>query len=262
VRAQDRDAGLPELHAPPLTITWIGHGTVLVEAAGARLLTDPLLRPRVGPLRRAVAVPPALAGELDAVLVSHVHYDHLDVPSLRLVRSKRFVVPRGASRLLTRRGFENVVELDKGAELSVGALTVHATPAAHPARRTPLSAPTPALGYLVSGHASLYYAGDTDIFDGMRELAPGLDVALLPVWGWGPRLGPGHLDPRRAAESLRLLAPRLAVPVHWGTYRRIGLSRDAAALREPAERFRRLAAELAPEVAVRILAPGERFELR
>jgi L-ascorbate metabolism protein UlaG (beta-lactamase superfamily) len=244
----------------PVSVTWIGHSTVLVEAAGVRLLTDPLLRGRVAHLRRVAAAPPPIDGELDAVLVSHVHYDHLDLPSLRLVRAKRIVVPRGAGRALERRGLGPVVELEAGEDLPVGALTVRATHAQHRARRF-LGPGTAALGYLVSAPARVYFAGDTQSFQGMRELAPGLEVALLPIWGWGPRVGPGHLDPRGAAEALRLLAPRLAVPIHWGTYRRIGLSRDEATLREPAERFERLAAELAPEVAVRILAPGERLEL-
>jgi L-ascorbate metabolism protein UlaG (beta-lactamase superfamily) len=244
----------------PLSVTWIGHSTVLVEAAGVRLLTDPLLRPRLAHVRRVAPAAARIEPELDAILVSHVHYDHLDLPSLRLVRAKRIVVPHGAGRLLERRGFGPVVELEADEELSLGAVTVRATPAEHRARRG-VRADTPALGYLVSTPARVYFAGDTQVFEGMRELAPGLEVALLPIWGWGPRVGPGHLDPRGAAEALRLLAPRLAIPIHWGTYRRIGLSRNAAALREPAERFERLAAELAPEVTVRILAPGERLEI-
>jgi L-ascorbate metabolism protein UlaG (beta-lactamase superfamily) len=259
VRALERGAGLPELRSR-LTITWLGHGTVLVEAGGIRLLTDPLLRRRLGPLLRTSAVPP-LDGEVDAVLVSHVHHDHLDLPSLRRLRPKRLVVPRGAAGMLARRGFGGVVELAEGDEVSVGELTVRATHAAHPTRRTPLAAPTPALGFLILGPARLYVAGDTDIFDGMRDLAPGLDVALLPISGWGPRLGPGHLDPESAAQALALLRPRTAIPIHWGTYRRIGMRRDTATQQEPAERFRRLAAELAPEVAVQILEPGERFEV-
>jgi L-ascorbate metabolism protein UlaG (beta-lactamase superfamily) len=95
----------------------------------------------------------------------------------------------------------------------------------------------------------------------MVELGLGLDVALLPIDGWGPRVGPGHLDPRLAAEALRLLTPRVAVPIHWGTYRRIGLHGDVAKLRERAELFRRFAEELAPEVDVQILMPGERLDL-
>jgi L-ascorbate metabolism protein UlaG (beta-lactamase superfamily) len=250
---------VPHGDSPP-SVTWIGHSTVLIEAAGVRLLTDPLLRPRVAHLRRVAGAPRAIEGELDAVLVSHVHYDHLDLASLRLLRAKRLVVPRGAGRTLERRGIGPVVEVAEDEELEFDRLTVRATHAEHRARRV-LGGETPSLGYLVSAGARVYFAGDTQVFDAMREFGAGLDVALLPVWGWGPRVGPGHLDPRGAAEALRLLAPRLAVPIHWGTYRRIGLRRDPAALREPAERFERLAADLAPEVRVRILAPGERLEI-
>lgn len=245
--------------AERLSVTWLGHSTVLVEAAGARVLTDPLLRPRVGLLRRVAPAAAPLAGEVDAVLISHVHFDHLDVPSLRRVRSRLFVVPRGARRVLERRGLGPVVELDEGGELGVGALTVRATHAVHPARRGP-GPPPASLGFLLSGPARVYFAGDTEVFDGMRELAP-LDLALLPVWGWGPRVGPGHLDPAGAAEALRLLRPRVAVPIHWGTYLRLGMRRDKGALREPPARFAQLARELAPEAGVRILAPGERLAL-
>src|SRR5207247_9163314 len=120
---------------------------------------------------------------------------------------------------------------------------------------------TPAIGYLVSGSSSTYFAGDTDLFAGMGSITDRLDVALLPVAGWGPRLPPGHLDPRGAAEALSLLRPRIAVPIHWGTYRRLGVTSDPPALREPAEQFARYAAELAPNVDVRILAPGEQLEV-
>jgi len=186
---------------------------------------------------------PAIAGEVDAILLSHVHWDHLDQRSLDLVSTRRLVVPRGAGRLLER--FKGVIELDEGESLTIGPLTVCGTHAEHLTRRLPFGATTPSLGYLIEGSRRLYFAGDTDVFDGMREFAPALDAALLPIGGWGPRVGPGHLDPRRAVEALQLLRPRVAVPIHWGTYRRLGLSRDPATLREPAIRFERLAAESA-----------------
>jgi L-ascorbate metabolism protein UlaG (beta-lactamase superfamily) len=113
------------------------------------------------------------------------------------------------------------------------------------------------LGYVVQGSTSVYFAGDTDLFDGMAELGP-MDVAVLPVSGWGPKLPPGHLDPRGAAEALRLLRPRIAVPVHWGTYRTPLAARPDDA---PAVEFARAAAELAPEVEVRVLAIGETLQL-
>ena len=242
-------------------ITWLGHSTVLVEVDGVRLLTDPVLRGRLAHLRRVAApvADEALAG-LDAALVSHIHYDHLDLPSLdRLGRSVHVVVPRGGAGLLRRRGYTSVSEVEVGHELEVGAARIHVTDAEHPGRRGPYGAHS--VGYLVSGSARVYFAGDTDLFDGMSAYAPGLDVALLPVAGWGPRIPAGHLDPERAAKALRLLRPRVAVPIHWGTYRRIGLGRDPEALRAHPESFERLAHELAPDVDVRILGVGESFEL-
>jgi L-ascorbate metabolism protein UlaG (beta-lactamase superfamily) len=244
-----------------MRITWIGHSTVLMELDGARLLTDPLLRNRVAHLRRVVPVDPGAGSNADAVLISHLHYDHLDLPSLRrLDRSRLLVVPRGARSLVAKQGFRHVVEVERGERVDVNGVTVEATHAEHDGNRGPLGAKAAAVGFLVSGSGRIYFAGDTDLFERMSDLAP-LDVAILPVAGWGPRLPPGHLDARSAAQALALLRPRVAVPVHWGTYRRIGLSRDPAVLREPAESFVGFAAELAPEVDVRVVDPGGNVEI-
>ena len=238
-------------------LTWLGHSTVLLEVDGARLLTDPVLRARVLHLRRVGEALPLDPQSVDAVLISHIHYDHLDLPSLRrLGRSSLLVVPSGAGSLLRRHGFEHVIEVEPGDEAQIRGATIRATHAEHDSRRLPFGVETPALGYLVSGSVSTYFAGDTDLFGGMGAIANDLDVALLPVAGWGPSLPPGHLDPRSAAEALGLLRPRIAVPIHWGTYRRIGLSRDPAVLREPAESFARFAADLMPEVEVCVLPVG------
>jgi L-ascorbate metabolism protein UlaG (beta-lactamase superfamily) len=240
------------------SITWFGHATALIELSGVRILTDPLIRGRLGHLtRRAPAVDPHSLKDLDAVLISHVHRDHLDLPSLRRVGSKTLVIaPRGAARFL--RGFGDVHELAPGDEFAVGSLRMTATPAVHAVRRGLRGFEVPALGYVIEG---IYFAGDTDLFPDMRSLGP-LDVALLPVWGWGSSLGPGHLDPRAAAETLALLRPRVAIPIHWGTYFPAHLGRSGHPLLEdPPREFARHAADLAPEVEVRILRPGERLDL-
>ncbi len=233
-----------------LALTYVGHATVAVELDGVTLVTDPMLRQRVWHIRRQV--PPPGPVEADVVLVSHGHYDHLDLPSLDLFgRDIRIVVPRGLGPLLRRRGHVEVTELDVGEEASVGAVTVQATPAAHTGSR--LTARAPALGYLLRGSRTVYFAGDTDLMPALEEIGRnGIDLALLPVWGWGPRVGAGHLDPEQAAEAARLLRPRLAVPIHWGTYGSPG----GDVSRMPAERF---AAACAGTVEVRIVEPGERL---
>lgn len=214
-------------------MTWIGHSTVLLELDGVRLLTDPVLRPRVMHLRR-VGAPAGEIGPVDAILISHGHYDHLDSKSLaRFDRATRVIAPKRIRR------FTDVVEVAVGDEVAVGAVNVTATAAQHVRN---------SVGFLVTGSERIYFAGDTDLFDGMRELAP-LDVALVPIAGWGPRLPPGHLDPARAARALELLRPRVVVPIHWGTYTRIGLKRDE---QEPARRF----AEFAAGFDVRVLPVG------
>jgi L-ascorbate metabolism protein UlaG (beta-lactamase superfamily) len=245
-------------------LTWVGHATVLLEVGGARLLTDPLLRTRLGHLRRHGARPdPGVTEDIDAVLVSHVHLDHLDVRSLRSVeRGARVIGPKGAGRLLRRVGFAEVDEVRPGESVTVGHATVTALPAVHDARRRPLGATVATLGYEIAGAQRIYFAGDTELFDGMRELAGRFDVALLPVWGWGPSLGPGHMDPLSAARAVALVRPAVAVPIHWGTFFPVGLEAlRGSALVEPPRVFARHVAQLAPEVEVRVLAPGDELAL-
>jgi L-ascorbate metabolism protein UlaG (beta-lactamase superfamily) len=240
-------------------ITYVGHSTLLVELDGLRVLTDPVLRSRVAHLtRRAPAVETGVIADIRVVLVSHMHPDHFDPPSLRLIdRQAELVVPRGAGRTAGRLGFQRVTELGEGETLAVGGIEIAATHAEHRQGRL-FDKRSEAIGYKLTGSQRVYFAGDTDLFPGMSSLAANLDVALLPVGGWGPKLGPGHLDPRKAAEALELLRPRVAVPIHWGTLYRIGLRRSK---REPAGEpplaFAREAAQLAPSVEVRVLEPGE-----
>jgi len=240
-------------------LTWLGHSTVVIDLEGTRVVTDPVLRARVWHLRREGPVAADALGDLDAILLSHTHYDHLDLRSLgRLDRNLTVVAPRGVGRLVRRRGFGRVFELEVGEELALGAVRIRATHAEHESSRGPFSPSTPSLGYVVDGRARIYFAGDTGLFPQMSKIAP-VDVALLPVAGWGPRLPAGHLDPAGAAEALRLLRPKVAVPIHWGTLRRVFADRPDD---RPAREFVRIAHEVAPEVEVRVLSIGETLRLR
>ena len=248
----------------PDNFTYVGHATVLIEIDGTRLLTDPVLRPRIGPLvRHGPLPPPHHSAGIDAVLISHLHHDHADLGSLRrLGRETRLLVPPGSQGFFARHGFENVAELAPGDSTAVGAVTVTATEADHDGGKRRGAPEVEPVGFIIAGGRTVYFAGDTDLFAGMTDLAPGLDLALLPVWGWGPTLGAGHLDPEGAARAAALLSPRLAVPIHWGTLYPFGLGRlRPGRLRLPAQEFAAQAREIAPQVETRVLAPGESASL-
>ena len=224
-----------------------------------RILTDPLLRGRFVHVRRRV--PPVdrdATRDIDVVLVSHSHHDHLDRSSLRRVAGGATVlIPRGARRLVPARRADRLEEVVAGDRLALGPIEVEVTHAEHRPGRILHRGPA-AVGFSIAGTRRLYFAGDTDLFPGMRDLREGLDVALLPISGWGTRLGAGHLDPVRAARALTLLEPKVAIPIHWGTFLSMRLRRPPPdALTGPAERFAREAAAIAPGVDVRVLAPGE-----
>jgi L-ascorbate metabolism protein UlaG (beta-lactamase superfamily) len=242
-----------------MRVTWVGHSTVVLELDGVRLVTDPVLRARFSILRR-VAGPAVELDAVDAVLISHLHADHLDPPSLRQVQTAPVFVPEGGARFLRRRGFADVRELPVGETARVGGLELTATFAEHPGKRMPWSPAAPAVGYLIAGSQRVYFAGDTDLFPGMSAFAP-VDLALLPIAGWGPRLPAGHMNARSAVQALGLLRARAAVPIHWGTYRRLGMRASVALLRAPADEFARLAAADQPTVEVHVLPVGGTLEL-
>jgi L-ascorbate metabolism protein UlaG (beta-lactamase superfamily) len=239
-------------------ITWLGHATVLLEVAGRRLVTDPVLRGRVAHLRRHA---PSAGGTVvvepvDGVLISHAHHDHLDRPSLRtLARAEsQAVVPRGTGVLLRGLPFGQVHELGAGEQATVGGVQVEAVPAWHPTHRFPSRVDHDALGFLVE---RIWFAGDTDLHPAMEALRGRVDVALLPIWGWGPSLGPGHLDPASAAQAAALVKPQVVVPIHWGTFLPLGtFRRHGALLSEPAGTFAAQVARTAPGVEVATLAVG------
>lgn len=241
-------------------ILYVGHATVRIELDGARLLTDPVLRRHVVHLRRVSRVENAVVDEVDVVLLSHLHYDHLDIASLRQLDPEvRIVVPSGAKRFLERKGFSVVHELGVGEELVVEPLTIRATPAAHGSGSAPFRPRVDPIGFRIMGTRSIYFAGDTDLFDSMGSLGP-VDVALLPIAGWGPSLGPGHMNAEIAADAARLLQARIVIPIHWGTYypAHLGIRGVPWFVNAPGEAFARLNLQ---GTEIRVLQPGEETEI-
>jgi L-ascorbate metabolism protein UlaG (beta-lactamase superfamily) len=150
----------------------------------------------------------------------------------------------------------------EGDRVQIGEVEISVLPAEH---GWGVSLPRPmtsCLSYVMQNRTSIYFAGDTDLFEGMCELGQqfDLDLALLPVWGYSHRVGAGHLTPLTAAQALTRLRPRVAVPVHWGSFRLVGPQAvwDAVDyLKLPPLAFAEHASRLAPQTEVRVLQPGE-----
>ena len=209
-------------------VTWWGHSTCTIDDRGVRVLTDPLFCSRLGHLRRRRRpLPDDRARCTDLAVVSHLHADHLHLGSLSVLpRHVPVAVPGGALRAvpgLRRLRDRALVEVVPGDTVRVGHVVVEVVPAEHDGHRWPWSRRrAPALGYVVSGKARTNFAGDTDWSPVVREAVGRCDIALLPVGGWGPTLGPGHLDAARAAGFLAELDAHHAVPVHFGTMWPVG----------------------------------------
>lgn len=244
-----------------MRITYLGHASLLIEIGGLKFLTDPLLRRRVMHLRRVApeATPAQLAG-VDLILISHAHHDHLDTRSLKLIGGEpRVLCPEPARRAVAAAGLAPEV-MGVGGFTLAGDVEVEAVRAEHDGRRFPHDRRSDALGFLLrAAGESVYFAGDTGWFEEIGEVGE-VDVALLPVAGWGPRLGPGHLDPDEAARAAARIAPRVAIPIHWGTYERVAMTIDGHRS-DPARRFCDQVAELAPGVAAELLEPGASLDV-
>ncbi|HEX6135823.1 MAG TPA: MBL fold metallo-hydrolase [Longimicrobiales bacterium] len=236
------DVARPRAAPDELRITWIGHATFLIQLAGINLLTDPVWSLRASPVfwagpRRLV--PPPLPfdalPDIDAVVLSHDHYDHLDSATVRHLHRRfgsglHWITPLGYRAWLGRRGVRNVTELDWWAHARVdtaaGPLHVRAAPAQHWSRRTPFNERTRLWASFVlgAGHRRVFFCGDSGWFDGFDSIARlgPFDAALLPIGAYEPRwfMKPAHMNPEEAVRAFTALgATGLFVGMHWGTFR-------------------------------------------
>jgi len=228
------------------SISWIGHATMLVQAGGATLLTDPIFSQRASPLaflgpKRHVGPGIALADlpHIDAVVISHNHYDHLDDASVQPLATQSggspvFIVPLGLKAWFAKRGIERVVELDWWQAHSVGAVEIVLTPVQHWSGR----GLTDRMATLWGGYAvfapdfHVFFAGDTayskhfgDVrarFAARHDAANGggFDVALLPIGAYEPRwfMKAQHVDPQEAVQIHLDLNAKQSIGMHWGTF--------------------------------------------
>jgi N-acyl-phosphatidylethanolamine-hydrolysing phospholipase D len=250
------------------TVTWIGHATLLVQLDGVNILTDPIWNDHAGPLgfgpRRLV--PPGIRFEelppIHAVIISHDHYDHLDLPTVqRLARFHQptFFVPLGLREWFADRGVPNVVELDWWQSHVHRGLTFVATPAQHGSGRG-LADQNLRLwsSWVILGRdRRFFFAGDTGYTSGLAEIGRQLgpfDIAAIPIGGYSAFSArhPNHVSPEEAAQLFEDVQGRLMVPMHWGTF---ALNREP--FREPPERLLAEALRRGLEERIALLSQGQ-----
>jgi L-ascorbate metabolism protein UlaG (beta-lactamase superfamily) len=244
-------------------VTWFGHSTARVDLDGIGLLTDPVLGRWIGPLHRFGPTPgPAAIAGLSAALGSHAHHDHLDLPSLRrLDPSTTVIVPRGTGAVARRAATGPVVELEVGESATLGPVTVTAVAAHHDGRRLGRNGASLAVGYLIRGRHTVWFAGDTGSQAGSADLRGRVDLALVPTGGWGLTLGDHHMDAAQAADVCAVVRPTSALPVHWGTFAVPGTRHLFGPwwARQDGARFVRALADVAPGTRGLTPAIGERI---
>lgn len=214
----------------PPRLTWIGHASFLGQLGGASFLIDPVFSQRIGwvvPRHGRAGLQPADLPAIDAVLVSHNHYDHLDEPSVRALPATTPVfTPQGLGGWFRRRGFSRVTELAWWASAHAGTLEITLVPARHWSRRRVGDTNRTHWGGFVAcgGGASFYHAGDSAWFEGFGEIGrrfPRLTAAVLPVGAYAPAwfMEHHHMSPEQAGRAFLELGARHLVPMHWGTFK-------------------------------------------
>ena len=218
--------GVAEEPAGGISVTYVGHSTVLVRLNGVALLTDPVYSSRLILPKRLVE--PGVSLErlppLDVVLVSHGHMDHLDVPTHRLLPKGDTVavVAKNLSDLIAGCGYRDVVELGWGDAVTVGGVRITAVPVNHWGTRYLWPDQRGYTGFVVEHpHGTVFFPGDTAYFSGFRDYGRryAIDVALLPIGAYSPpSFRRVHMNPEDALAALDDLGARHMVPIHWGTF--------------------------------------------
>lgn len=251
-----------------MDITYIAHSCVMVEMSGFTFITDPVLRSRIAFGLKASKHPQTKKAQelpnIDAVLISHGHYDHLDVPSIKAISTNPgkpvIVLPKDWKKTGKQAGFSDVRELSPGESAEVKGVRITATPAHHFTARLPLHFwGVDYQGYVVQGEKTVYFSGDTGLKNNFKEIGEQfrIDAAILPIGAYSPEsFREHHLSPEDAIEAMKLLNARIMIPVHWGTFK---LSWEP--MSEPIERLTRAAEDGGLSDSVVIINHGEKIEI-
>jgi L-ascorbate metabolism protein UlaG (beta-lactamase superfamily) len=225
-----RRSGLPPVTSTETALTWVGHATYVVRIGGLTVLTDPIWSDAMPGVPRRVT-PPGVAWsalpKVDAVVISHNHYDHLDSPTIRrLPRDTPIFVPAALRGWFTRRGFVDVTELDWWESATVSGVTFDFVPAHHWSRRTLWDTNRTLWGgWIMTAEDGrrVYHAGDSGYghwFEAIGNRYPGIDVAMLPIGAYSPRwfMRPSHMEPAEAVRAFEDLGAARLASMHWGTF--------------------------------------------
>lgn len=251
-QSEKKDIESLEKNKQEFSITWIGHSTFLIQIEGVNILTDPVWAKRMGLQKRLTepGLPLEQLPDIDVVLISHGHYDHLDFPTLKKLRGDiSFYVPIGLKKLFIKKGYRNVTEANWWETFSHHDLNLTFVPAQHWTKRTLTDTNTSHWGGWVMESAktnhNVYFAGDSGYFRGFTEIGERyqVDIVLMPIGAYEPEwfMNISHINPEDAIKAFLELKGRIFIPMHYGAYR--------------------LADDTGPEALERLLNEWKRLEL-
>jgi L-ascorbate metabolism protein UlaG (beta-lactamase superfamily) len=240
-------------------VTWLGHAGFLLQLGGRNILIDTVWALWLGPAKRS-SHPSLLARDLpyiDLVLITHAHFDHLHLPSLRAIAAGQpIIVPQGVGTVVKGCAFSRIIEMDYWQCLRVAGLDITFVPTKHWGARFIHDTYRKFGGYLISDrHQTVFHCGDSSMFDGFQDIArrASIDVALMPIGAYQPPSGrPVHMNPEEAITAFDMLGARHMVPMHYGAYPISG-----EPLHEPEQRLLKATRHLNMEDRVHILSEGQ-----
>ncbi|MBP2002447.1 L-ascorbate metabolism protein UlaG (beta-lactamase superfamily) [Paenibacillus shirakamiensis] len=253
------------------SITWIGHSTFFIQYQGLNIVTDPVWAPRMGFQKRlsSPGIPIEHIPPIDIILISHSHYDHMHISSIRkLYRSgTTILVPDGLKRKMQRKGFHHCHEMKWWEEQTIKGIKFSFVPTQHWTRRTPFDTNSSHWGGFVlepvkpqvpgSGEPIIYFAGDSGYFDGFKDIGQryNIDVALMPIGAYEPEwfMTSQHVNPEEAIQAFVDVKATTMIPMHFGTFRLADDTAREALDRMELERQKR---EI-PEDAIKVLHYGQ-----